>query len=70
MSYWSLDNVDPFGDPPWTCPRCKTVNFGFRKNCRDRACNMSVDEAFPGEGLLVGAFVVDDDGVARNIQGE
>lgn len=55
-SYEGEFDLSLAGDPDWECPRCCWMNYGIRVRCRN--CNRHVDELFPGEGQLVGCFVV------------
>lgn len=45
-------------DPDWNCPSCGFVNRAVRERCRNFNCGKHVDELFPGEGVVVGCFVV------------
>jgi predicted RNA-binding Zn-ribbon protein involved in translation (DUF1610 family) len=55
-SYVGEFNPALAGDPDWNCPNCGWTNFAIRVRCRN--CNRHVDELFPGEGQLVGCFVI------------
>lgn len=55
------------GDPDWNCPSCTWLNSPMRVRCRNPYCRKHVDELFPGEGELVGCFVVGEGANGKDI---